>query len=130
MHHRHLTSALLVTAAALSSLACLTGGGDGGGYHEPTYTPPPAPRANIVIGAINVSWDCAGFFSGACSRADCTVINAGDAVGRVNVELVVTSAGGQELTHGESLVLDPGSRKTVQYDFEGFQAATADCTTR
>ena len=105
-------------------LAC---GGSGGS----SYTPPPqpVPQARMVIGDTTATHECAGFFS-SCSRATCIVINAGDGTGSVNVEMTVTSGSGQEQTHGESLVLDPGDRKTVSYDFNGFDATHVECKTR
>jgi hypothetical protein len=126
------TERLALGSAALAvivmSLAC--GGGGGGGGGPAAYSAPaPVPQARIVIGDTSVTDACAGIFS-SCSRASCIVINAGDGTGSVNVEMIVASASGQELSHGEALVLDPGDRKTVSYDFNGFDAATVRCQTR
>ena len=118
----------LVVVLELGALLACGGGGGGGGN---SYTPPPqpVPQARIVIGDTTVSHECAGIFS-SCSRATCIVINAGDGTGSVNAEMTVTSGNGQQQTHGESLVLDPGDRKTVSYDFNGFDATNVECKTR
>lgn len=94
---------------------------------EPVYVPPP-PMPNWVIGSTELV-DCGGLFSD-CSRASCTVINAGDGGGSVNIEIEVTSESGQSLTHGETLYLDPGDRKTIMYDFAGFDASSGECRMR
>jgi hypothetical protein len=109
-------------------LACM---GSGSSYSEPTYSPQPGyePKANFVIGDTSVSHACAGLLSD-CSRALCIVINSGDAVGNINVDMTVTSPEGQQLSHGESLVIEAGDRKTVSYDFQGFEAASVVCTAR
>ena len=110
------------------SLACMSGGG--GASQAPTPAAPVyVPMPNMVIGDTTVTDACGGLFSD-CARASCIVINSGDASGSANVEMTVTSKSGQQLSHGESLILDPGDRKTVSYDFQGFDAATIRCVTR
>lgn len=109
----------------LSSLACILGDpGDGGTYSPPALVHTPKP--NFIVGDTNVSDACAGFFED-CSRADCVIINAGDAPGTIVVQLTVTNAAGQTLTHGETLNLAAGDRKTIQHDFSGFKATYVQC---
>lgn len=95
---------------------------------EPVYVPPP-PMPNWVIGDTSINNACAGMFSD-CTRTTCIVINSGDGGGSVNAEMTVTSASGQELSHGEALYIEPGGRKTISHDFDGFAAARLTCTIR